>query len=253
MNLLYSRFGNTLSIFLAESRAKQRQWEGLKTSRPTGVQVSIRYKNPEADLRKTYWPNILRSSLITLATLVLGYVFDPEYHPTVTAGTAPVVVIQMEHIPETMQNARAPAPPRPKVPLAVEGEEVPEDVTIESTELDLDRIPLDLFAVGPPGTFGPVSDEPLDISEIDYKPHPIRIVAPEYPEAARRAKLEGKVTIRVLVDKNGKVEKTEVLNGPEIFQPAAVAAARQFRFRPGKHEGERRKVWMVMPIDFTLK
>jgi len=136
--------------------------------------------------------------------------------------------------------------------LAVEGEDVPEDVTIETTELDLDSMPLDLRLQGPIA-MGPPSDDPLDISEIEYKPHPIRIVAPEYPRSAHKSKQEGEVRVRVLVDKKGNVEKVEVLSGPEIFREAAVEAARQFRFRPGRHEGERRKVWMIMPINFSLK
>ena len=48
------------------------------------------------------------------------------------------------------------------------------------------------------------------------------------------------------------LEHAEVLHGPEVFREAALAAARQFRFRPGRHEGERRKVWMRMPITFKL-
>ena len=128
---------------------------------------------------------------------------------------------------------------------------MPEDVTIETTELDFDSIPVDLRISGPVA-LGMPSDEPLDISEIEFKPHPIRITTPEYPRKAHKSKTEGSVVLRVLVDKKGLVETVEVLSGPEIFRPAAVEAARQFRFRPGRHEGERRKVWMVMPIEFKL-
>ena len=176
----------------------------------------------------------------------------PEHHPTVYLRARPSHIIKVQNIPETSQQMRPPAPPRPSVPLAVEGEEVPDDVTIESTELDLDSVPVDLRIRGPVA-MGPPSDEVMDGFDIEHKPHPIRIVTPEYPARARKAKEEGTVVVRVLVTKDGQVEKVEVMSGPEAFVAAAVAAARQFRFRPGRHEGVKRKVWMVMPIDFKLK
>lgn len=250
MSILHARFGNNISAFLADARAKQKRWIRLLNDRPTGIRIKIRTKNPEFDLKSRYWSVIRVSSLISAVFLACCFFFYPEYYPTVRMESGPAVVMQVQNIPETRQTKRPPPPPRPAVPLAVEGDEVPEDVTIETTELDFDRVE---FSLGPVGEIGPLSDEPMDYMEIDFKPHPIRIVAPEYPQTARRSKLEGKVTIRVLVNKEGEVEQAEVLNGPEIFRAAALAAARQFRFRPGKHEGERRKVWMVMPINFTLK
>ena len=176
----------------------------------------------------------------------------PEHIPTVVLNEPLVDVVQWAQIPETSQAKRPPPPPRPAVPIEVEGEEIPEDITIETTELDLDALPLDLRLRGPIAT-GPPSDAPMDEFDIEYKPHPIRIVAPEYPPAATKKKLEGTVKVRVLVNKRGRVEKVEVVSGPEVFRSNAIAAARQFRFRPGKHEGEKRKVWMVMPIGFSLK
>ena len=255
MNIIYTRFGNHLSAALAEARYHQKRFQRLLADRPTGIRVKTRDKNPAENLKLGHRARQVRASLVTLVLFILVPLLYPEHYPTVTMRTVSTPVIQIQQIPETRQYARAPAAPRPSVPLAVEADEVPEDVTIEPTELDLDSVPIDLRlpGIGVPGTLGPPSDEPLDIMEIEYKPHPIRIVAPEYPEAARKSKLEGAVNLKVLVDKAGNVEKVEVISGPEIFRTAAVAAARQFRFRPGRHEGERRKVWMIMPIHFTLK
>lgn len=250
MNIVHTRFGNTLLDLLYHTRARKRQFERLLGDRPTGVTIAIRAKAPEADIKREYWPTTQRSCLITLGVMILVFLLYPEHHPTVVLGAKPTHAIRVSDIPQTSQQKRPPPPPRPKVPLAVEGEEVPDDVTIESTDLDLD-VAFDLPSMGP--QIGPISDEPLDYTEIDYKPHPTRIVTPEYPSEARRGRKEGRVMVRVLVDKKGNVEKVEVLHGPELFRQAAASAAWQFRFRPGKHEGERRKVWMVMPIEFSLK
>jgi len=253
MNLLHLRFGNTLSALLAQARDRQARFHRLLADRPTGVRVRLRSKSPEADLRLGYGLRLRWSSLASAVLLGLLYALYPEHHPTVRMGASPARVMHLQQIPETRQTARTPAAPRPVVPLAVEGDEVPDDVTIESTELDLDSMPVDVWNLGPPGAVGPPSDDPMDVSEIDFKPHPVRIVTPEYPREARRRKLEGKVVLRVLVGKDGAVEEVEVLNGPAVFREAARAAARQFRFRPGKHEGHRRKVWMIMPIEFKLQ
>ncbi len=204
------------------------------------------------DLKLTYRTRMLRSVGASFLLMLFTVLLYPEHVPTVVLNDPQIDVVQWAQIPETSQAQRPPPPPRPSVPIEVDGEEVPEDVTIETTELDLDTLPLDLRLKGPVAA-GPPSDHPMDIFDIEYKPHPIRIVAPEYPREAHKAKQQGVVKVRVLVDKRGRVEKAEVISGPEIFRNNAIAAARQFRFRPGKHEGEIRKVWMVMPIGFHLK
>ena len=252
MNIVHHRFSHSLLAQLARFRERQERFLRLLKDHPTGVRVSVRSKDPEMDLKRDYRTRFLKSLGASFLFMVVTVLLYPEHIPTVVLNEPPIDVVQWAQIPETSQAHRPPPPPRPSVPIEVEGEEVPEDVTIETTELDLDALPLDLRLKGPIAK-GPPSDAPMDEFDIEYKPHPIRIVAPEYPRAAHKAKQEGTVMVRVLVDKKGRVEKAEVLSGPEVFRHNAIAAARQFRFRPGKHEGQKRKVWMVMPIGFSLK
>ena len=251
MKIIFHRFPHSLLSILAAQREEIARFRRLLHDTPTGIRVETREKNPDVDLKSGYRRSLTYASFASCLLILVSFLTYPERHPTVMLGNAPVPIIQVEHIPQTSQT-RAPAPPRPVMPVAVEGDEVPEDVTIEMTELDFDSIPLDLRLKGPVA-MGPPSDEPLDISEIEFKPHPIRITTPEYPREAHRQKIEGVVRVRVLVDKAGDVERVEVLSGPEVFRAAAVEAAEQFRFRPGRHEGERRKVWMLMPIEFRLR
>lgn len=248
MNLVQIRFGNTLSGQIYQARQTQREFQKRLSAQPCDVQIETRTKKPDADLKLPYWPNMMRASLLNLILFIAVFFLYPEYHPTVHLTQSVPRVLRVD-IPETSQQKRPPPPPRPQVPLAVEGDEVPEDVTIESTELDLDKIFIPNLAT----TKGIDLDEPLDYTEIDYKPHPSRIVVPEYPAEARKKGLEGKAMVKVLVDKVGNVEDVQFVHGPEIFKEAALEAARQYRFRPGKHQGERRKVWMFMPIEFSLK
>ena len=247
MNLVQIRFGNTLSGQIYRARSAQREFQKRLSAQPCDVQIETRSKNHDADLKLPYWPNMMRASLLNLLLFIAVFSLYPEYHPTVHL-TKSAIKIPTVDIPESSQQKRPPPPPRPQVPLAVEGDEIPEDVTIESTELDLDKI----FIPNLARTAGTDKDEPLDYTEIDYKPHPSRIVTPEYPAEAKKKRIVGKDTVKVLVDKVGNVEDVQFIHGLEIFREAALAAAWQFRFRPGKHQGERRKVWMIMPIEFSL-
>lgn len=251
MKAIHLRF-DTLGATFARIREEHRRFRRLLDDPPTQWRVETRTKNPEFDLHATYGARLGRSAVGSALLMAMIFFLSPE--EVLNSGPrapGPPSQVQIEYIPETVQRTRPPAPPRPVVPISVDGDVVPEDVTIESTELDLDSVPIDLRLAGA-GNMGPPTDEPMLDSEIEFKPHPIRIVTPRYPEKAEKDKLEGVVVLRVLVDKKGVVEQAEVLNGPEIFRDAALAAARQFRFRPGKHEGERRKVWMRMPITFKL-
>ena len=125
---------------------------------------------------------------------------------------------------------------------------MPDSVTIEPTDLDLDALPIDLALLGPGG---PVSDEPMNIADIDYKPHLLTLIMPAFPEQARRAKIKhGEARIKLLVDKKGHVEKVEFISGEPLFAEEAVSTAYRYRFRPGKHQGEIRKVWMEVSIQF---
>ena len=92
----------------------------------------------------------------------------------------------------------------------------------------------------------------LRYDEVEEKPHPIDIVTPVYPKEAKKEKIEGKVTLKLVVNVDGSVSDVSVLKGPEIFRQATIDAALQFRFRPGKHNGKVVPVWTVMPIEFSL-
>ncbi len=250
MNVLHIRFGHSLLSTLARATLVQKQFQRLLADRPTGVRVACRSKQPHADLNSRYTAITLRSAGATAGAMLLSFLLYPEHIPTVGQGTRRPAIIHVEHIPETVQRTQPPAPPRPVVPIAVEGD-VPDTVTIEPTDLDLDAIPIDLSLSGPPGGGGPLSDEPMDASEIDYKPHLLTLIMPAFPSEARRDRLKsGSAKVKLLVDKRGKVEKVEFVDGPAVFREEAISTAYRYRFRPGKHQGEVRKVWMEISIQF---
>ena len=73
-----------------------------------------------------------------------------------------------------------------------------------------------------------------------------------YPRAAERFGKTATVSVRVLVDENGKVTQAERI-GNKVgfgFDEAAVDAARRVNFRPATKEGVRVKMWHTLRVDF---
>ncbi len=93
----------------------------------------------------------------------------------------------------------------------------------------------------------------VPFSELTEKPVEIKRVRPKYPEAARAAGMEGLVVVRVRIGTDGRVEETKMLKSIPIFDVAAMEAARQFEFKPGKVNGKPVKVWVAIPFNFRLK
>ncbi len=64
----------------------------------------------------------------------------------------------------------------------------------------------------------------------DYKIPAKTKAEPEYPSIAIEAKITGIVQVRVLVDKEGNVERACATTGHPILKEAAVKAARKWKF-----------------------
>ena len=77
-------------------------------------------------------------------------------------------------------------------------------------------------------------------------------VRPVYPEVARIAGIEGTVSMRVLIGKEGKVEQIRVASGEEALRTAAMDAVRQWRYQPLLLNGEPVSVFTVVNLEFKL-
>jgi len=77
---------------------------------------------------------------------------------------------------------------------------------------------------------------------------PVNRVIPEYPPLARTACVQGIVSVLVSFDDTGTVSSAEVIFGPPLLQPVALAAAKQWRFE-AVPETQRRQ---VVQFNFTL-
>ena len=77
---------------------------------------------------------------------------------------------------------------------------------------------------------------------------------PQYTDEAREAKLQGKVTLRVLVGADGRASQIQVVQGIGMgLDDRAVQSVRAWKFTPA-HDGTRRVVpaWVTVEIIFRL-
>ena len=74
---------------------------------------------------------------------------------------------------------------------------------------------------------------------------------PEYPAEAKAAGAQGTVTVRILVDEEGRVAEAEAVSGHPLLREAAVAAARNSRYTPTRLSGQPVKVSGVVTYNFV--
>ena len=87
-------------------------------------------------------------------------------------------------------------------------------------------------------------------------PRVVREMKPKYTAAAMEAKIEGTVWLECVVGKDGKVTDIEVtrsLDKEYGLDDEAVAAARQWEFKPGEKDGKPVPVRVTIEMRFTLK
>jgi TonB family protein len=75
---------------------------------------------------------------------------------------------------------------------------------------------------------------------------------PVYPPVAKAARASGQVTVQILVDESGRVVSANAVSGHPLLQQAAVAAAREARFKPTLLSGQPIKVSGQLTYNFVL-
>jgi periplasmic protein TonB len=81
----------------------------------------------------------------------------------------------------------------------------------------------------------------------------ISLPQPQYPPLAKQIRLQGAVTVQILVDEKGNVVSAHAVNGHPALNPAAVAAALRARFTPTILSGQPVKVQGVITYNFVLQ
>ncbi|MEE4311189.1 MAG: energy transducer TonB [candidate division KSB1 bacterium] len=213
-----------------------------------------RRKNPEANLKLKYKKVLEIGLIIALGLCILLFQAFKKFERSEMEEKTVDIKMEVEEIPQTEQVKMPPPPARPAVPIETESDEIPEDETIEITDLDLTELP-------PPPPPPPTDDESAMIFvPYDDPPQPIGGFAAiqrnlKYPEIARKAGVEGRVMVHVQIDESGKVVNTRILQslGNNGCDEAAVAAIKSVKWKPAKQRDRAVKVWVAIPVVFKLK
>ena len=205
------------------------------------------YKLPEVDLRTKYNKWVEVAIIIALVfTTILFYGFQKFENATKLNKTVDTS-FEATIIPPTQQLKKPPQPERPKIPVeADEDDDIPEDMEIDEAMFEFDTIADDM----PPP---PEEEEPIvPFYALSKKPVEIQRIQPVYPELAKKAGVEGKVVVKVLVDTNGEVEDAKMVKSNPLLDEAALTAARQYKFTPAMQRDKKVKVWVSISFNFRL-
>ncbi len=213
-------------------------------------------KSPKADLRRQYKKIMEISIIISLALLILAFKFFPNIKESKVIQQAPQQLINLQDIQQTTQETRPPPPPKPEIPIAVPSEDVLNDITLQSTELNQNAI---APPPPPPKEEKKTDEEPQYFVAVENMPEPIGGIAAiqskiVYPQIAKRAGVEGTVYIKAYVNKNGIVTKAVLLKGIGAgCNQAALKAVEETKFTPGSQRGKPVNVMVSIPVVFRLQ
>jgi protein TonB len=199
---------------------------------------------------------LLGASALTLAFFLVLPVIQ-----AITAQPAADTLVQ------SIDSANVPPPPAPpeeEPEPEPEEEEQPPELVEEATPLDLAQLELALnpgisdgwlgadFAVKLTTNVasGDDVDELFSLGDLDQEPRAIHRPPPTFT-AALRKKAPATVHVVFDVDERGRVENPIVQQSTDpLFEKAAIAAVKKWKFEPGKRNGQPVKRRMRQPITF---
>ncbi|HEX6043156.1 MAG TPA: TonB family protein [Pyrinomonadaceae bacterium] len=106
---------------------------------------------------------------------------------------------------------------------------------VRYTDFSPARATLKVTEVGEDEGGTPSSATPIEGGVLNSKA--LSLPKPVLSEEAKRLKETGKITVRVIIDENGKVVSAIAMNGSAALREAAEAAARQATFAPALQDG----------------
>jgi TonB family protein len=160
-----------------------------------------------------------------------------------------------EVVPDTVSATRSPHLPLPPGQVRITGRDVPGSIAGPAT----------------PGLPGRAAPQPTQIVTIPDTPPPpdppkppkvvskgvitsqaISLPKPVYPEMAKRMRLQGTVSIQVLIDEEGRVISAKPISGSPFLTIEAQKAAMHARFSPTRLGDQPVKVSGVITYNFVL-
>ena len=227
----------------------------------TTERIPIGAADLKANSQRLFRKALIISAAIHLSLVgiyVLTTVWKPRDEAEYTGR-----VIRMQTLPPPPPLSSAPPPPvipnqpivKPTIgtPVPVADELAPEQTISTQQEIAAMNTPIGAGGSGKDSLVIASSDDMPNEGEFVYyedEPTPVTRVEPSYPEFAREAQIQGKVTLHVLVGKDGRVKNVKVIKGVTGLNEAAVEAIKKWVFKPALSNNKPVAVWVEVPMDF---
>ncbi len=159
--------------------------------------------------------------------------------------------------PPKQEMQQIPKPKTKKVPIPDPTPDEPEPIRDEQKDENIDFVPDENLVLGVPDA--PPAPEPegpirFVVGGNITEPRKISGPNPLYPEAARRARIQGVVVLECVIGKDGEVDSVKVLRGlPLGLTEAAVDAVNKWRFEPSTLNGKPVEVLYILTVRFNLQ
>jgi protein TonB len=184
-----------------------------------------RKKNPKYDIKQDYTKNFELALAVSIFINALTFTIFPKFEEYVDREKERkqdiYSILKLEDIPITKQPTKLPPPKKPQIPIPVESENIPEDVTIETTELDFSRPTIET-GVG-------------SLFETEVEPYPYHASMRFAPDSLKRIK--GVVKLAVKVDATGKIVNIEVVSNTtknSVLEKIAIEEVSKWKFFPAR-------------------
>ena len=80
----------------------------------------------------------------------------------------------------------------------------------------------------------------------------VKRVNPEYPKELRKKGIQGPVTLKILISREGDVSQVTLVSGDPALAPGAIEAVKQWKYKPYLLQGQPVQVETTVQINFTL-
>lgn len=241
-------------------------------------------KELKSFINKFTFRGFIATTIVSLTLALLYFNFLENLHGTKVITLYPPLTTDIFDLPVANQTTDA-VPPPPEMPIKAGSEQrggVPVPLPDAMIKPDLAEFATidQIDKASPSGGDGlnpnlfPTSNSTtptlIDVKKKDVEPDPEVFLPVEkepgvdyqklqrlvvYPELARKNGIEGTVTLRVLIDKDGVVRKLFVIDSENLLlEEAAINAVKSYgKFNPAIQNQEPIMCWVSIPIKFKLR
>ncbi len=209
---------------------------------------------------------LIRISMV--AAVILHVIMFVMHWPSFAASSAEakerknkiyvVKQVKFKQPPPQQLQQQIPKPVTKRVPIPDPTPDEPEPIRDEQNQReDIDFVPDDNLVLGVPEAPPPAEPEgPIRFVVGGNITEPVKLSGPNpiYPEAARRARIQGVVVLECIIAKDGSVREAKVLRGlPLGLTEAAVDAVKKWKFEPSTLNNKPVEVLYILTVRFNLQ